>query len=647
MRSTNWRWWITAAGAAAGLAAAAAGGLAREPRVVRSTAATRPAIKEPTGPPGPHEAVEFNDGWLAELLLDELPRAADEGKLKELNRTIQTAMFARLCCGHVGQLAALNDMMYALKACVYLPQAEEATGKKDLSKWLLAHRPVARRMFRALSDVPSAGDAFKALDELVAAEEVAVLEYPELAVAFATTEALKHYRDQPSATSLLAGFRWYTQPRVRFRYDLKKLPYELARFLADTRLSPAERQWAARRYSRAPDPSRAYSEVKLDRNLFRKGGRKRIETLPYTLPNILQVGGDPMEQAYFSAEVCKALGVPAAIIVSKAGRGGGWMWLACLKTDRTGRAYWDCRTGHDRDRRTYAPFVRNPATGGAQQLAELMLLGEAAQLPLWRREEADTGVLLAHLTDQVRDKTAQVDPAMLRGLAKLYDQRLAGKSERPQAETTWVKPSRGLDVSLVEDLIEAAIARNLAHRHAWELLLRLRKANRLPAEHLGRFFDVLVTRTAKAYPDYSCEMVLRVVPTIADAAQRETVYRRALKVYGPRLDLAGRILIALGDDYRKQRKAAAAVQAYQQAAFGCGGAADIVMAASVQAEDLLVAGGRRDQAIQMYSKLLGRAKKIRTHLKELTLHYQLGQRLARLLRQAGQVKAAERVERSL
>ena len=71
-----------------------------------------------------------------------------------------------------------------------------------------------------------------------------------------------------------------------------------------------------------------------------------------------------------------------------------------------------------------------------------------------------------------------------------------------------------------------------------------------------------VTRTAKQYPEYSCLMVMRIVPTIPTPTRRENVYRRALKGYeqvlGPEHTKAAVMLIYIAELYMIQDKTAEA-----------------------------------------------------------------------------------------
>jgi hypothetical protein len=67
------------------------------------------------------------------------------------------------------------------------------------------------------------------------------------------------------------------------------MPYEISLYLADTRLSLAERQWAIQRYARTLDLARTYFDLKYDYGHYLKGMPKRISRLELTLPNLLAV----------------------------------------------------------------------------------------------------------------------------------------------------------------------------------------------------------------------------------------------------------------------------------------------------------------------------------------------------------------------
>ena len=104
------------------------------------------ASGQPKDPPEP------GDAWLARICLDELHRGLEAGEYEAVGETAKSAVLARLACGKTDDLAALNDLVYVLRACRYLPLVERTPEGRKSAIWLLANRPVTRLLFRALQD---------------------------------------------------------------------------------------------------------------------------------------------------------------------------------------------------------------------------------------------------------------------------------------------------------------------------------------------------------------------------------------------------------------------------------------------------------------------------------------------------------------
>jgi len=614
------------------------------------------------GVPGASTA-RANDTWLAKIALSELERSAENGEFDALAARVKGAIMGRLSTGKVRDLAAMTDLIYVLRACAYGKVAmelqferTEAESKiaaraglfkdgKELFKWLVANRGLARVLFRGMQDVSEPADALKAVAQLKGAGDKTLLAFGELVTAFATSRAAECYHEQPNPASLAESFKYYTTRKMR--YDLKTMPYELSRYLADTQLSITERLWAYGKYSRYPNPARAYFDLRYDTAHFVKGDPKKISKLEFTLANLRKAGGVCIEQAYYSSEICKALGIPAKIVSGRSADGVHHAWMMCFVKKRGSRSTsWDSTTGRYPEQEYYVGNVQNPANGRKLLDCELMLEGAAALLPLARREDADTATMLAVLAADVANAKELADLKDLQALAALHKKRFG---TAPLAAST--KATIKIDMTIVEEFLAAALGYNLAHRRAWDFIIELRKSrDMLKVASLSRFFDVLTSKTAKLYPDYSCEMVLRIVPSLPEPKGRMKVYQKALGVYASRPDLQGRIMIACGDDYAEQSKPANALKFYETAALRNVELANIVTIASAKAEKLLVDAGHTKSAIAMYTKLFKAARKPRRSssvFADQTSYYILGSRLAGLLETAGQVKDAQKIRTML
>ena len=621
-------------------------------------------------PPAAVAARRPRDAWISRIALDELHRTVETAKYEELSRRIQEVTLERLACGDFERFGTLNDMVYVLRGCKYLPVVEKLPKGRTMVKWLVENPDLTRRLFRGLEDVADVQAAMTSLRELLDADVRAVRAYPDLAVAFATSVPSPIFLEkQLHKASVSESFLWYANSRMPFRYDLKAMPFELSRYVADTRMSIAERQWVWKKYRRKLTPSETYYDVDYDYGHLMRGVPKKIESLDFTLPNLKEVGGVCIEQAYYSAQVCKAMGIPAAVATGRGHTGVFHAWLASLEIKGRGknvRAAWNTDTGRYEIHLFYSGKVHNPATGRYMQDLEMVLNGAAAQLPLFRREEADSAVALARLAAANQGAAVKGCPA-LKKLAALHDARLvpSGKETKnqkdqkdakdakkttrrrsaPPAQLDWAQEEGTIDMALVEKLIDLGIRRNLVHRPAWELIIELRKDSRMPVKNLDAFFEVLIKRTAQEYPDYSCDLVLRIVQTIEEADIRAKVCQRAARIYGRRPDLRGRILLSLAADYRRQDKQGEALQVYEQTILGSGNVPGIVLAATKEAEGLLKDNDQGDLVVQMYEKLFQKAphRKIARRFQKYTLRYLLGERLIAALIDVGRAGDAEKI----
>lgn len=611
--------------------------------------APRASPKAATGAEAKWAAAK-EERWLAYILDDELRRGSGLEQREELSGRLTKVALAWAGCGRLEQFDTPVNLVHAMRACKYLAVLEAAGDEpsEKLAKWLMEHREVRRVLFRAMDDVPSPKEALTAFRELQANEPDKVLEYPDLAAAFATARGMRFYKSPPEPATTLESFLYYADPKKKFRYNLKKMPYELSRYLADTRISIAERTWAAKRYARTRNLGTAYFHVKYDWPYFKENKPKKISELPYTLQNLAKVGGVCIEQAYYACQVCKSLGVPSAIVSGRGTSGVGHAWFTYFQMDASGTsASWHGGAGRYASQLYFTGSVTDPATGKGILDSELVLVGSAALLPLHRREEAEAAATVAKLVaDACVDGNMPADPAPLRQLALDYEKRLAKQPGAPKLDSTWIGAKRKIDRPLVEDLIDVAIKRNLAYTPAWQLIIDLRKADRLPVESLDPFFNVLISKTATAFPELSCHMVLQLVPTLTDETKREKAYRRALAVYGRRPDLKGKILLAMGDESRTLGENKKAVKIYQAAAVQCIQVPDIAFPAAARAEEILVAENQRSAALRMYAMLFGKTPKetdAAAEIRKSTPHYRFGTRLAELLRQAGKAAAADRI----
>lgn len=608
--------------AMAAVVALAAGGAAR---------AAKPARRTPGG-----------DAWLGELAMMWLGNAAAADKYTAVYNAVGKLILARSACVDLNDLSTINDLVYSHRAAKVLPTAVKV-GKAEFAKYLLANRGVFRLLLRAMGDTPSPAGAVTQLHALWAADAKRVTAWPDLAVAFATSADRYAGPTAPgSRAGLLPSFGYYTSKR-RFAYNLQRLPYELSRYLTDTRLPLDERQWARDNYGRSDAPARSYFDVPYDINYSRWGRAKKISGRPYTLWNLRRYGGVCKDQAYFSAHVCKSLGIPAAMVVGRSRGGVGHAWVARLVlTDGGKGARWDTTTARYRSHLYYTGNVIDAASGKGILDSELILAGHAAMLPLKEKEEADAALYVARYLHDNRKSDWQDSVDALAAAADDYNKR-AAKGARP-ADLSWARAETKTRSRIIEEFLAAALRRNLALSDGWKFLVELRKAGAVSLSNLNGFLDILIERTSQAFPEYSCKIILDVATTIPSGPVRIATYRNCLRSYGKRPDLAGEILIAMGDEYAAQRRDDLALRMYRRAADKALKVPEVVLAATDHAARLMVDMGKASRAEAMYRSLISRIKPRGDPMFfHETVYYQLNVRLAGLLRQTGKHSAAAHI----
>lgn len=600
---------------------------------------------------------EIADAWLGELALRKLGQAAQTGQYKALQDEMTQAALARLAAAGTADLDALNDVLYVVNACRFLPDAQALPDGRRFAQWLVANRGVSRLLFRTLAyDRPKA-DGVKGLHSLWQGEPKLVAEYANLAVAFATASTEQAPGDLVKPAATLEAFTWYIKKCRHARFDPHTMPFELARYLACTSLSLAERNWAQSNYAQETNPERIYNALKYDMDFVTKGTPKKIDGLAFTLPNLRQVGGVCLERAYFSAEVYRALAVPAVMVVGSGTR-GGHAWLGYLTKTAGGKSVrWDTDTGRYSGDRYYVGKVFDPVSGRTTSDCELAISVAALAIPLRQREHAATAFQLASLADAAAgDAGADAPGGVLERMAGEFNalphpgatSLPAGALTRtgPDADLSTLAPCRRLDGALVEALLTQALGGNMALNGAWRLAIELGEKKRLPVEHVGRLVDILLKRTAVDYPDYGCSRALQLIETFSDSLERAALYERAANIFSRRPDLMARCLIAAGNACLAADKERLALASYERAVLVTrNNAPGALMEALAAMEALLRKNNKLKTVIVLYEHYYQQSAPLdmSSPFRTASERYRLGSRLIELLQEVSQEAQARKI----
>ncbi|MCY2928677.1 MAG: hypothetical protein NTV86_04125 [Planctomycetota bacterium] len=605
-------------------------------------------------------AKDLPDAWLGEWALKKLAQAAQTGQYKPLQDQLTAAILGRLAAAGTANLDALNDAVYVVNACEFLPATEGLSNGRSFAQWLLANRPVSRLLFRTMACERPKADGIKGLHALWQAEPKLVAEYANLAVAFATASPEPAPGELVKPATPVEAFTWYLKKSRPSRYDLRAMPFELSRYLACTTLSLSERTWAQANYPQETNSDRLYNALKYDMD-FVNGSPKKISALAFTLPNLLKVGGVCLERAYFSAEVYRAMGVPAVMVVGSGTR-GGHAWLGYLRKTPDGKSVtWDTATGRYAGDRYFVGELFDPVSGQGTNDCELSVSLAAMLLPLRQREHATTAVQLARLVDGFAGPSGAADaPAgALARLAGEYNALPAAGATTlpaslvrngPAVDLPPLAPARRLDAAVTESLLTQALGDNMALNIAWDLAIHLGEKNRLSVDRVGRLVDILLQRTAAEYPDYGCSRALRLVETISDQARKAGLYERAAQIFSRRPDLAGRCFIAAGHAWLAADKERLAMASYEHAVQATrNNAPGVLMEAMDAMEKVLRKNNKLKTAIELYNHYYeaSHPMDMKSPFRTSSERYRLGSRLVELLQEASLDAAAKKISLQL
>jgi hypothetical protein len=309
---------------------------------------------------------------------DDALKAYDDGRLAAFAADVEGQLRRELSQNQprnetVVRLATLRAFAGRL-AAVKPAAADEAT-----LRWLIKQPALGPLLLTALSPRDNPARVLSVLTALRAKYGKAVETFPELAVAACVVWDSPARENQTPAQATQAAcdvFGHLTQNRQALRYDPKALPWPVLIYLVDSRVTPAERRWALNTYRLPRDPGTAYFQIRYDMGAYFSGQWKGGGAENYTLPKIMELGGVCKDQAYFTAEVCRAYGVPAVVCTGQSGAGEGFhAWVGIYKIVQR-RAVFDFQTARYPEHGFWSGTVIDPQTGDKFADSEVSMVAE-------------------------------------------------------------------------------------------------------------------------------------------------------------------------------------------------------------------------------------------------------------------------------
>ncbi len=417
--------------------------------------------------------------------------------------------------------------------------------------------------------------------------------------------------------------------RQKSVFPLDALPVELLVHVVDARVTPAEQAWAAKAYAGNRSPGMLYDTITYDTAAFKYNAPKKIFKEPggYTLANIKKVGGVCAEQALFSSEVGKAIGVPSAF-VSTRGSTVGHAYVGYLKQQGKGLV-WDFSQGRNGEYEDLRGEVRHPQT------ARVVDTGTLGLTAIWAAgSPAD------------RDLTRALTILAVRAGALV-----GGGQEYPPAPPAPLRalvPATGFRPATVKtqmDLLRAGLARNWAYEPAWRVAMSAASAGVLDADERTLWMNAALSQCARSAPDFALGVASAMIAP-SSASEQSPKWDALAQQFTRRPDLVAKIRFRQAEAWERADQPAKAWAGYKDVIVRYPNDGTVIVDALLKAEQLLEANNKTDGALDLYKDAFRRISKpgrLSTQSMMQSNYFRVGTRYAQLLNEAGKKNDAERV----
>ncbi len=477
-------------------------------------------------------------------------------------------------------------------------------------KWLLTQPQLSQLLPLAVHADDDAAGVLRVLAALRAADADQLDRHAELVTALCVVwdESPDEKISAAEAdTRAVALYRYYTTLRQP-RYDLQAMPWQLLIYLADTRASVSELQWALRRYGdrRLDKVAKAYFDVRYDKVGLYFGEWQGIQGAPYTLANLVKHGGVCKDQAYYAEHVCRAVGIPSVRCQGRSGRGVGYhCWMGYLEAPQRGDATWNFSTARYEEHKFWSARIIDPHTREAIS-------------------DGDVG-LSAHLY-----ATSRTERQLARALRAALPL-LGGAEQR----------------STRESLLKAAIELSPGEREMWIKLADLYGEEGATPQQIETMTGAIKRFILNRYDEFGHDLFVRMIRAQAAGDQLRAL-SNAAKLFGHRPDLVSRLRLAQGDVLHKMGRSQRAVSTYNSVVARSYSQPAVVLDAMDRIDAVLRETGRLDELARYYSSIW---EKMHTPKESgyawTTPWFLVGQRYESLLNELGRQAEASKVHEAL
>jgi hypothetical protein len=536
-------------------------------------------------------------------LIEEAASAVEAGRLSTLATSVENLASDALAKPETADLARLVQLA-TLRECgrwfgrIEHPSAEQ----KATLAWLLRQKRLAATLMMSVTNSDPPDRALSILTALHKDQHDRLERFADLTTAACLVwddpERFGTEDDPMDLPRVVGIFKDYAENPAATHDVARDLPVNLLIFVVDRAISEDEVQWV-RRQSTPPGVGSAFFEVGYGPTRELKRDAKADEPQnAYTLPNLRKVGGRLADQAYYAAQVGKAVGIPTAICTGPEREGEEReTWVAFSDP----RGQWDLSSARYRVHWSSPGEAIDPQTMESFPQAELSLTAGLRATPSAKRLAATA---LCKLLDRV-----------------LPEQQLAA--------------------------LKRAVELSPSDRRVWRRVADWAQQHRPGSDEYRNVVSLVSAHLTPRSEDAAMYVRLRMLAKVA-ADDRARSLADLLPAFEGRPDLAATIQLARASALLEKKDGDGALSALAEVIP----AADVVPAhaasAMRMADDILRERSDLDRLAGVYARVWPRMRPpTQSPVAHTTAYWFIGQEYAQLLEELGRKNDVENIREKL
>lgn len=377
-------------------------------------------------------------------------------------------------------------------------------------------------------------------------------EFPDLAASICVMHRMplvaKINENSATAASPDDLFEHFVSLEGHTPWSLREMPAELLDYVVNTSLPIEDLRWAHEQYKKHAKPESLYFNIDYDYEHYSEGKKKKLTAAGFSYRNILRYGGICADQAYFAAETCRALGIPATRVYGRFGD-TAHAWVGVMRVEKE-KPVWDFETGRYSEYQSVRGIVMDRGSMAGEADGLLEFASESTVIPASEREQA---VAITDAAIRIFEHSQESPDQPFAPVIKELDR--AGDLPEPRRAT----PEQSLT------MLRSALDKRPSCLPAWTFFMSVAKQpGTMTNEDKDRWLEAVQLLCGRKYPDFTWSVTEAMINSIPDAAHRARAYDAVERHYRKRPDISCEILYGKAGSLLREDQPEKAYETYKQ-----------------------------------------------------------------------------------